>query len=293
MKPDMMPMIHTLVLDTCLRLINMKQWMGADYRELERVFLCVIAGAVDNRVLASVHGVLDFIYYAQYQSHTEESLSRMQAALELFHTNKNVFVEHGVWEHFNILKIHLMVHYVDSIHLFGSADGFNTELPERLHIDFTKRAYRASNRHDYVIQMTTWLCRQESIYLQDAYLRWHASQHPANNDSHSQDSDSSIDSGSDDKTPSPADHHQLRVADLPQQIHRFTMFTASHRYFVPRTCPFPNSTFQQLVDNHNASLIIPALEQFLCHNLQTQPHQKLTLQDCVDVYKYVKVVSPA
>ncbi|KAG1760002.1 hypothetical protein EDD22DRAFT_1044069 [Suillus occidentalis] len=271
-----------------------KQWTGADYRELERVFLCVIAGAVDNRVLAAVRGVLDFIYYAQYQSHTEESLSRMQAALELFHANKNVFVEHGVREHFNIPKIHSMIHYIESIRLFGSADGFNTELPERLHIDFAKRAYRASNRRDYVIQMTTWLRRQESIYLQDAYLRWRASQHPANNDSHSQDLDSSsIDSGSDDETPSPADHHQLRVADLPQQIHRFTMFTASRGYFLPRTCPFPNSTFQQLVDNHDASLIIPALEQFLRHNLRTQPRRKLTLQDRVDVYKYLKVVSPA
>ncbi|KAG2151133.1 uncharacterized protein EDB93DRAFT_1240176 [Suillus bovinus] len=270
-----------------------KQWTGADYRELERVFLCVIAGAVDNRVLASVRGVLDFIYYAQYQSHTEESLSRMQAALELFHANKNVFVEHGVREHFNIPKIHSMVHCVDSICLFGSANGFNTELPERLHIDFAKCAYCASNRCDYVIQMTTWLCRQESIYLQDAYLRWRASQHPTNNNSHSQDLDSSINSGSDDETPSPADHHQLRVADLPQQIHHFTMFTASRRYFVPRTCPFPNSMFQQLVDNHNTSLIIPALEQFLHHNLRTQPCRKLTLQDRVDVYKYVKVVSPA
>ncbi|KAG1763516.1 hypothetical protein EDD22DRAFT_846347 [Suillus occidentalis] len=65
-------------------------------------------GAVDNKVLAAVHGVLDFIYYAQYQSHTEESLSCMQAALELFHADKNVFVEHGVWEHFNIPKIHSM-----------------------------------------------------------------------------------------------------------------------------------------------------------------------------------------
>jgi len=34
-----------------------------------------------------------------------------------------------------------MLHYTTSIHLFGSADGFNTELPERLHIDFAKKAY--------------------------------------------------------------------------------------------------------------------------------------------------------
>ncbi|KAG2047051.1 hypothetical protein BDR06DRAFT_898131 [Suillus hirtellus] len=243
-----------------------KQWMEADYQELKRVFLCVIAGAVNNQVMAAVCGVLDFTYYAQYQSHTEKTLSHMQAALASFHANKGVFVEHRVQEHFNILKIHSMVHYTNSIHLFGSADDFNMELPECLHIDFAKHVYHASNRCDYIIQMTTWLRCQESIYLQDAYLCWQASQNPANEDSHLQDSDSSIDSGSDHESPLPADHHHL------PQIHCFTMFTASHRYFIPRTCPFPNSTFQHLVDKHATSQFIPTLEQFLCHNLHTQPH---------------------
>ncbi|KAG2337593.1 hypothetical protein BDR05DRAFT_978456 [Suillus weaverae] len=254
-----------------------KQWMGADYRELECVFLGVIAGAVNNQVLAAVRRVLDFTYYAQYQSHTKETLSHMQAALALFHANKNIIVKHGVQEHFNIPKFHSMVHYIDLICLFGSADGFNTELPKRLHIYFAKHAYRTSNRCDYVIQMTMWLRQQESIYLQDAYLQWWASQNAANEDSHLQDSDTSIDSDSDGNSPLPADHHQLQAVDLPRQIHHFTMLTASHGYFVPRT-----------FDNHNTSLIIPALDEFLRHNLHTQSHRKLMLQDWVDMYKYVK-----
>jgi len=50
-----------------------------------------------------------------------------------------------------------MMHYAASVRLFGSLDGFNTELPERLHIDYAKKAYRASNKRNYVTQMTTWL----------------------------------------------------------------------------------------------------------------------------------------
>ncbi|KAG1727147.1 hypothetical protein EDD22DRAFT_982766 [Suillus occidentalis] len=119
-----------------------KQWTGADYRELQRVFLGVIA----------VRG---------YQTHMDMTLS---------HMHNDIFLKLGVREHFNIPKFHLMLHYVDAIRLFGSADGSNTELPERLHIDFAKRAYRASNRCDYIIQMTTWLRRQESIAIQEAYL---------------------------------------------------------------------------------------------------------------------------
>ncbi len=65
-----------------------------------------------------------------------------------------------------------MEHYVSLIHLFGSADGFNTELPEHLHIDYTKDAYRASNKHDYTAQMAMWLCHQEAVDCFTAYLYW-------------------------------------------------------------------------------------------------------------------------
>ena len=34
--------------------------------------------------------------------------------------------------------------------------GYNTESPERLHIDFAKEAYQASNKKDYVQQMHIW-----------------------------------------------------------------------------------------------------------------------------------------
>ncbi|KIJ13522.1 hypothetical protein PAXINDRAFT_34764, partial [Paxillus involutus ATCC 200175] len=86
----------------------------------------------------AVRGILDFVYYAQYQSHTEDTLQKMDDALKLFHQNKAIFVDLGHRTHFNILKIHSMVHYMTSIRLFGSADGFNMELPERLHIDLAK-----------------------------------------------------------------------------------------------------------------------------------------------------------
>ncbi|KAF8440917.1 hypothetical protein L210DRAFT_961883 [Boletus edulis BED1] len=94
-------------------------------------------------------------------SHTEDTLKKLEAALKSFHQSKAVFVNLSICTDFNILKIHSMNHYTASIYLFGSADGFNTEVPECLHIDLAKWAYRASNRQDYVIQMTTWLQCQD------------------------------------------------------------------------------------------------------------------------------------
>jgi len=107
---------------------------------------------------------VDFIFLASLQSHTTQTLEALSQALDQFHANKGVFVELEVRVpgHFNIPKIHSMEHYVELIGRFGSADGFNTESPERLHIDYAKNAYRASNKKDYTRQMTNWLRRQEA-----------------------------------------------------------------------------------------------------------------------------------
>ncbi|KAG0692373.1 hypothetical protein DFH29DRAFT_985800 [Suillus ampliporus] len=240
------------------------------------VFLGVIAVAVENKVLTAVRGVLDFVYYAQYRTHMDDTLAHMHAALTSFHANKDIFVDLGVCEHFNIPKIHSMIHYIDAIRFLSSADSVNTELPEQLHIDFTTQAYCASNQRDYIIQMTTWLQRQESIHIQDAYLRWWGSHHPVNQGSKEQDSDASdSDSDLDGAGPGLFENH----VDLPSQVQWFTMVTGSHGYFVPRTCPFPNSTMQRLLNDHDASLFIPALEEFLQIHVPSWSRRKLTPQD--------------
>ena len=56
-----------------------------------------------------------------------------------------------------------MMHYGEAIRSHGTADGYNTEASERLHIDYAKDGYRASNKKDYFKQMTVWLGRQEAV----------------------------------------------------------------------------------------------------------------------------------
>ena len=58
-----------------------KQWTGSDHKELQWVFLGVVAGLMDERALIAMHGILDFTYYAQYQSHTETTLKKIDTAL--------------------------------------------------------------------------------------------------------------------------------------------------------------------------------------------------------------------
>jgi hypothetical protein len=50
-----------------------------------------------------------------------------------------------------------MQHYADMIWSHGTTNGYNTKMSEHLHIDYAKNAYRASNKREYVEQMTMWL----------------------------------------------------------------------------------------------------------------------------------------
>jgi hypothetical protein len=74
------------------------QWTGREHKEMQRTFLGVMAGAVNDEVLMVIRAVIDFIYFSQLHSHTTKTLASLQQSLETFHTHKNVFVELGIRE---------------------------------------------------------------------------------------------------------------------------------------------------------------------------------------------------
>ncbi|KAF8160595.1 hypothetical protein BJ912DRAFT_915513 [Pholiota molesta] len=157
---------------------NVSQWTGTEHKEMERIFLGLMAShrGTDTRVLQAVRAMTDFIHYASLETHTTQSLLALRQSLDNFHRVKEVFLELGGRQggHFNIPKLHSLEHYDPLIQLFGSADGYNTESPERLHIDYAKNAFRASNRKDYISQMTRWLERQEAVDRFSQFLVWKA-----------------------------------------------------------------------------------------------------------------------
>jgi hypothetical protein len=64
------------------------QWTGTEHKNMEKVFL---SGATDPAVIRAVRGILDFIYYAHFETHTDESLRCLDEAWVTFHENKQVF----------------------------------------------------------------------------------------------------------------------------------------------------------------------------------------------------------
>lgn len=153
---------------------NLKQTTGTEHRHIQKVILGVLAGLVPDDVLNAMRAIVDFIYYSQFDTHTSHTLLLLDDALSSWHEYKDVFVRLRIRHElfFRINKIHSMEHYSDLIRQLGAADGFNTELPERLHIEYAKLAYKATNRKQYLRQMCTYLSRCEAIYRFDDYLDW-------------------------------------------------------------------------------------------------------------------------
>ncbi|KAG6859996.1 hypothetical protein C0995_000743 [Termitomyces sp. Mi166 len=153
-------------------ILLVSQWTSMEYKEMKKVFMGVLAEAVNSQVLTTAHAFLDFIFYAQYQLHTSKTLASLQSFLNMFHAHKDIFIKLECQEDFNIPKFHLMIHYVEAICALGSPDSYNTEASEQLHIDFAKEAYHASNKQDYVEQMALWLQRQEAMWTREAFCKW-------------------------------------------------------------------------------------------------------------------------
>lgn len=151
----------------------LSQISGSERKNMAKILLgCLIGSDMPNAALTAVRAILDFIYLAQYSLHDDATLSYMEAALSTWHKHKHCFITLEVREHFNIPKLHSLLHYVQSIRFFGTTDNYNTEMFERLHIDFAKKGWRASNKRDEFPQMTRWLSRQENVQSFNRKLSW-------------------------------------------------------------------------------------------------------------------------
>ena len=156
---------------------------GKEHSLIACAILGVIAdlqlpGGLDStRLLRAVRALLDFAYLAQLPLITTPHLVLMQKALDMFHENKQIFVDLHIRKDFNLPKLHACIHYILSIQRFGTTDNYNTQQTERLHADYTKPAYRASNTRDEYPQMTTWLEQREKVHYHAKYIKWRHQDH--------------------------------------------------------------------------------------------------------------------
>ncbi|KAJ7728990.1 hypothetical protein B0H14DRAFT_3518411 [Mycena olivaceomarginata] len=134
--------------------------------------------------------------------------------------------------------------------VFLSVLAYNTELPERLHIDFAKKAYQASNRRDYTSQMTVWLQWQEAFALRESYLDWL-------DDTLTAEARAPPESDSDEDDPEgTADSENAVALATPSPI-------TIPSYSIAKRPSYPDITVTQLETIHGASDFILAFTRFI------------------------------
>ena len=172
-----MPPNHNLYLFS--KGITGLSWVsGQEHRNMCRVLLGLIIDLrLPHRLFTSelvrcVHSLLDFLYLAQYQVHSHHTLDQLDAALAEFYQTKEIFIMLGARAHFKLPKLHNTGHYRYLIELYGTSDNYNIQSMERLHIEYAKDAYKATNWKDEFAHITLWLERKEKVLRHDLYMNW-------------------------------------------------------------------------------------------------------------------------
>ena len=220
---------------------HVSQWTGTERKEMEKVFLGTLLNVSSEPIIHAVRHLLNFIYLAHYEMHTDETLRQLEQSWEKFTAAKRIFLNKGIRKNFEIPKIHSMQHYVEMIRSHGTADGYNTEASERLHIDYAKVAYESSNKRDYIPQMKEWLMRRESIVIFSLYLDWVAQ----NED---------LATTPPESEPNPDHRIETRNTATP---------TNSLQYSIAKTPPHPTTTIGSIINDYGAADFSPALRSFL------------------------------
>ncbi|KAF8207986.1 hypothetical protein K438DRAFT_1574672 [Mycena galopus ATCC 62051] len=238
------------------------QWTGTERKNMEKVFLGILANATELRVQLACRGVLDFIHYAHFETHCDESLRELDAAWLAFHDNKDIFVDLEVRTHFNISKVHKLKHYVDSIRSKGTADGFNSEGTERLHIDLAKVGYNATNKKAYTRQMTVWLRRQESVHKFGSYLQWAVPNYvvPRDGDSDPEEAEAEEDDEPVDANKDRADADEDLDLDDEGELE---VVPSGPAFTVAKKPAFPHLTAASLATDFHAPAFLNNLDDFL------------------------------
>ena len=138
-----------------------------------------------------------------------------------------------------------MQHYVTAIISLGSANGYSTESPERLHIDFAKSAYRATNKKNYIKQMMKWLTHQEACYPFANYLHWTVPGYIME-----------LTAISESKKHEDDEYDELVDADNPDQAEGLG-------YSIAKQPAYPHTSISSLVTDFGATDFLPQLQSLL------------------------------
>ncbi|KDQ57677.1 hypothetical protein JAAARDRAFT_130158, partial [Jaapia argillacea MUCL 33604] len=131
-----------------------KQWTGDNSKALMKVYLPSITGHVPPQMVMCIADFMEFCYLARRSVIDTDTLEHMEAVLQRFHVNREVFEEEGVRpDRCSLPHQHLLTHYVAMIKEFGAPNGLCSSITESKHIIAVKEPWQRSNCYDALGQM--------------------------------------------------------------------------------------------------------------------------------------------
>jgi hypothetical protein len=189
---------------------TLKQVTGRAHREVERYFICVIAGKAPPSFVIALRALMDFRYLAQSRQLNDNQLTQISSSLQLFHTHKQSILDararvgkgNKPIEHFQIPKLELMHGVVPSVTASGVTMQWTADTTEHAHITEIKVPGRSGNNQSYSPQICRWLDRAEkhrnftlALSIHELQLQAHTTSIPEqlHDDPDNSDSDSTDD----------------------------------------------------------------------------------------------------
>ncbi|KAG8728883.1 hypothetical protein FRC10_004490 [Ceratobasidium sp. 414] len=153
---------------------TVKKWTGRESKEMAMQFLPVMAETMTDNLVQLTRAMLDHMFQAHVARMTGGELEEMEDAWREFHRLKPSLVASGVLKSmasFNrISKLHTVSHWPPSICQLGTPDGYNSEAPEHLHIEYAKEPWHRLNSVDPLPQMIKFIQQQEAVQIHQAHL---------------------------------------------------------------------------------------------------------------------------
>ncbi|KAF8213514.1 hypothetical protein K438DRAFT_1902566 [Mycena galopus ATCC 62051] len=149
---------------------GIKQLGGREHRELQRCIVSVIADAVPPNVLHAIRALIDFRYFVQVPEADEDSITRGDDLLHIFHAGKQSIIDAGgrTQDHFKIPKFETYHSISVSTRWAGVPIQYTADVTEKMHsTDIKIPARTETNHRDYEPQIARYLDREEKMRLFD------------------------------------------------------------------------------------------------------------------------------
>jgi hypothetical protein len=118
-----------------------------------QVYLPAISGLVPPRMVQAIRYFVEFCYYVRRSALDEDDLDRLDELLAKYHEAREVFIDEGVRDDFNLPRQHSLTHYQELVMEFGAPNGLCSSITESRHIDAIKGPYKRSSRNELLSEI--------------------------------------------------------------------------------------------------------------------------------------------